>query len=1065
MNLLQIGGVKTWIAPEVSSINRLPARATLFPFPDVQSAQARQRETSPWFQLLNGEWDFKLLNRPEDATDAWTQADWQRDGSWNLIPVPSNWTMHGHDRPHYTNVQMPFSHEPPRVPDQNPTGLYRRTFTIPESWNKRRVVLHVGGCESVLYVFVNGQAVGMGKDSRLPSEFDITPFLLSDQENVLALVCVKWSDATFIEDQDQWWMGGLHRDVFLYSTAQTYIADVFCVADLDNEYWNGLLKVTATVGFTDEPQAGWHFRAQLFDGNGQAVFAQPLQQEIDIKRSYADQNRLQAIWEETVGKPLQWSSEAPHRYTLVVTLHCDAGDEIVEATSTRCGFRRVEIGDRELLINGKAVLIKGVNRHEWDDTSGKVVSRDSMLRDIKLMKQFNVNAVRTSHYPNDATWYELCDEYGLYVVDEANLEAHDFIFYLCRDARYASQFLERGLRMVERDKNHPSVILWSLGNESGYGPNHDAMAGWIRAYDTSRPLHYEGGLHGWEKAASCVSRNATDIICPMYSSVESLVKWAQNDDMADRRPLILCEYSHAMGNSNGGLTDYFDAFEKHRGLQGGFIWEWVDHGILINGDNAFPTLNDDLKASKTPFWAYGGDFGDEPNDANFVCDGLVWPDRKPHPALWEFKHLAQPVGLRVLDVARGEIEISNKNDFTDLSYLRGEWEIRSDGETLARGEIPILKTAPQTSENIKLQLPQLNLQTNQEAFLNLRFFVRDATNWCDANHEIAHGQFAFPVEKSATSSTRSVEVQSPIEAEENESQIVLRANHIEANFDKTSATLTSFSRDGANVLHAPLALQIWRAATDNDGIRFWSGQEDKPLGRWLKFGLDKLQLHPTTTVLTRDTNGVRVVCETVGALPSLENALTQRAIYTLRNDGSLSVENEITVEETLTDLPRLGIAFALQPGFEKFSWLGRGPLENYSDRKRGSVVDVFHSTVSEQYVPYVLPQEHGNHSDVRWLALENQSVGLLVRAQETLESSVSHFAPHDLFAARHTIDLQPREETIVNLDVQQRGLGTASCGPDTDERHRIGAGVHHLNFVMSLYDAGENVAKLARALV
>ena len=422
MNLLQIGGVKTWIAPEVSSINCLPARATLFPFPDVQSAQTRQRETSPWFQLLNGEWDFKLLNRPEDATDAWTQADWQRDESWNLIPVPSNWTMHGHDRPHYTNVQMPFSHEPPRVPDQNPTGLYRRTFTIPESWNKRRVVLHVGGCESVLYVFVNGQAVGMGKDSRLPSEFDITPFLLSDQENVLALVCVKWSDATFIEDQDQWWMGGLHRDVFLYSTAQTYIADVFCVADLDNEYSNGLLKVTATVGFTDEPQAGWRFRAQLFDGNGQAVFAQPLHQEIDIKRSYADQNRLQAIWEETVGKPLQWSSEAPHLYTLVVTLHCDAGDEIVEATSTRCGFRRVEIGDRELLINGKAVLIKGVNRHEWDDTSGKVVSRDSMLRDIKLMKQFNVNAVRTSHYPNDATWYELCDEYGLYVVDEANLE-------------------------------------------------------------------------------------------------------------------------------------------------------------------------------------------------------------------------------------------------------------------------------------------------------------------------------------------------------------------------------------------------------------------------------------------------------------------------------------------------------------------------------------------------------------------------------------------------------------------------------------------------------------------
>lgn len=1044
MNLLQIGGVKTWLSPELSSLNRLPARATLFPFPDLESAKKRQRETSPFFQLLNGEWDFKLLNRPEDATDEWTLDNWQADESWTKLPVPSNWTMHGFDRPHYTNVQMPFSHEPPNVPDQNPTALYRRTFTIPAAWDKRRVVLHVGGTESVLYVFVNGQAVGMGKDSRLPSEFDITPFLVPNQENVLALVCVKWSDATYLEDQDQWWMGGIHRDIYLYSTNQTFIADVFCTANLDNEYSNGLLKVVAKIGFSDEPQDGWQLCAQLFDADGNAVLPEALTHNVSVARANDDKGRLRAEWNVEVPTPKKWSAEEPNLYTLIVTLHKTDSDEVIEATSTRCGFRRVEIGDRELLINGQAVLIKGVNRHEWDDTNGKVISRDLMLRDIRLMKQFNVNAVRTAHYPNDPTWYELCDEYGLYVIDEANLETHDFIFYLCHDTRYAAQFLERGLRMVERDKNHPSVILWSLGNESGLGANHEAMASWIRFYDPSRPLHYEGGL-GWGWESNCVSPNVTDIICPMYSPIAAITKWAQADAANDRRPLILCEYSHAMGNSNGSLCDYFDAFENHRGLQGGFIWEWVDHGILINGGNDFPTLNDELKAASEPFWAYGGDFGDTPHDANFVCDGLVWPDRTPHPALWEFKHLAQPIGVRVLDVARGEIEISNKNYFCDLSDLRGEWQIKSDGKVLARGEIESLQTAPQNSQNLKLALPQLGLKANQEAFLNLRFFVKDATNWCDANHEIAHAQFAFPVEKTATSSTRS----EGVEAEETDNQIILRANGVEAIFDQSQSALTSFSRGGDNVLHAPLKLQVWRAATDNDGVRLWSGQEGKALGLWLETGIDKLELRPVSCDLQRDENGVRVVCETVGDLPPMKNAFTYRAVYVLDNDGVLSIENEIVVDETLQDLPRVGVSFALKNGFEKFSYYGNGPLENYADRKRGSIVDVFETTVSDQYVPYVMPQEHGNRTDVRWLRLQNESDVLLVRANETFEASVSHFTPADLFAARHTIDLTPRDETIVNIDVQQRGLGTHSCGPDTLESYRLEAGTYCLNFTLS----------------
>jgi beta-galactosidase len=1048
MQLLNMGDIKTWIAPEISSINRLPARATLFPFPDATTAQTRQREASPWFQCLNGEWDFKLLNRPEEVTPEWTQTDWQRDSSWSTLPVPGNWPMHGYDRPHYTNITMPFSHEPPSVPDENPTGLYRRTFQMSSEWQGRRVVLHVGGTESVLYVFVNGQPVGMGKDTRLPSEFDLTPFVKVGEENVLSLVCVKWSDATFVEDQDQWWLGGVYRDVFLYSTEGTYIADVFCTAGLDDEYSNGTLKIVSTIGFTGDPQKDWHFEGQLFDTQGQPVFEKPLRSEVKIERSYSDRNRLRAIWNETVENPLRWSAETPHLYTLVVSLYRGEEATPVEVTSIRVGFRRVEMGDRELLINGQPVLINGVNRHEHDDTTGKVISRESMLRDIRTMKQFNINAVRTSHYPNDPLWYELCDEYGLYLIDETNIETHDFIFYLTLSSRYASAFLERGLRMVERDKNHPSIILWSLGNESGYGPNHDAMAGWIRAYDPSRPLHYEGGIHGWWEPGSCVSRNATDVICPMYSPISSIVKWAQDNDKADRRPLILCEYSHAMGNSNGSLADYFDAFETYHGLQGGFIWEWVDHGILVNGPNQFPTLNDDLKNTTEPFWAYGGDFGDQPNDANFVCDGMVWPDRTPHPGLYEFKKLAQPVEISAINLKNGEVAIRNKNYFTTLEGLRGTWEVKVDGEVLAQGKLPVLTTAPRQNENVQLTLPQLSLASGQEAFLNVRFYAAQNMPWCEAGHEVAWEQFALATAPAvAQSSTRLGEVQ----LEESESQVMVRAGEIEAIWDKAAGTLTGLRRNGEEVLHSGPRLQIWRAAIDNDGIRKWSGQEDKPLGRWFKAGLDKLELKPVSTQVEQGEADVRVTTETVGSCAAGERAFVHRAIYTLRGDGVLSVENEIVVDEALTDLPRVGVTFALQPGYEQFSWLGRGPHENYIDRKRSSYVDVFHSTVSEQYVPYVLPQEHGNHTEVRWMKLENGSgSGVLVRPSQLMEGTASHYTPADLFAAWHTTDLTPRAETVIHLDVKQRGVGTGSCGPDALECYRIGAGTHRLDFDLQL---------------
>ena len=1014
MELLQIGARKTWMAPEIVQINRLPMRATLASFPDFESA--RNGADSRNVQSLNGDWDFHLAPRPESVDAGFVDEAFTPSEDWAPIPVPSNWAMQpkngvpfGYDAPHYTNVQMPFRDEPPHVPDENPTGCYRTKFEISPDWNSRRIVLHFGGAESVLYVWVNGIAVGLSKDTRLPSEFDVTDFVRAGT-NTLACVCVKWSDASFIEDQDQWWLGGIYRDVFVYCTEKTFIQDVFAVASLDENFVDGNLKITATIGFQHHREKEWSFEAQLFSPDGKAVWENPLKQQVSTKRAYSS-NRFQAVWNEKIEAPKAWNHETPHLYTLVVSLISPDGNAI-EHTRCRVGFRTISMGDRELLINNRAVMIKGVNRHEWNDVTGKVLTVDEMRRDIEIMKAHNFNAIRTSHYPNDERFYDLCDELGMYVVDEADIESHDFMNFLCRDSRYASAWLERGIRMVERDKNHACIILWSLGNESGYGPNHDAMAGWIRHFDPSRPLHYENASWGWNNFDSVPGLAATDLICPMYSSIEQIIRYGQGENPADKRPLILCEYSHAMGNSNGSLSDYWAAFEKYPGLQGGFIWEWCDHGIKRQGE------------SGEDYWAYGGDFGDTPNDLNFVCDGLVWPDRTPHPAMHECKKLQQPLAVSWKNEANREIEIRSKADFVNLNWLRATWNLEIEGIEIARGELGELDILPNESKVFSLELPSSIVQG--EAFVTLRFFAREAQNWCEANHEVAWEQLAL----------------------ENERVVPAHAGEmLEIAFDEARGALNSLSFDGVELLQSGPQLQIFRGPTDNDGIKGWNGQENKPLGRWLDAGFDEITL---SSQLTQQGSSTKVT--TTGACKASTNAFRHEHIDTMLSDGSILVDNSYFVDETLPDLPRLGVSLALVPGFENLEWFGRGPVENYCDRRAGTWVSRFKSTVDEQYVPYILPQEHGNHTDVRWISVDNGEIGIEFRALDSVfETSVSHFTPHDLFAATHTTDLKARAETWVNLDVKQRGLGTASCGPDALDAYKIAPGEYRLRFVMRAF--------------
>jgi beta-galactosidase len=1051
-DLIHIGSLKTWMAPECVSINRVPMRATIYPFPSAQSARSVDREKTPWFQLLDGQWQFKAADMPENVTLADIAVDVDRS-NWNSIEVPGNWTLQGYGAPQYTNVQMPFPDEPPFVPQDNLTGIYAKEFSVPADWEGRRVVIHFGGAESVLYVYINGQAAGLSKDSRLPSEFDISRFLMFGQKNLVVAVVVKWSDASFIEDQDQWWMGGLHREVYVYSTAPVHIADVFAVGSLENKYADGRLQVKARIGFPRQPEEGWLVEAQLFDPKGKAVFKSPLRSTVAAGNAFG-WPRLQAEFDELVKKPLLWSAELPHLYTVVVTLKSPEGKGI-ESTATRVGFRSVEVRDRMLLVNGKRVLIKGVNRHDHHDTKGKALDRETLRLDAVTMKRFNFNAVRTSHYPNDPYWLDLCDELGLYVIDEANLESHAYYQQVARERRYATAFLERALRMVERDKNHPSVIVWSLGNETGYSPNHDAMAGWIRGYDPSRPLHFEPGIwvKGVEKQPTRkiydMGYAVTDIVCPMYPAIDSLIEWATDKLHPDRnRPLIMCEYSHAMGNSNGSLADYWDAFEKYPGLQGGFIWEWIDHG-----------LKQKTKEGQE-YWAYGGDFGDQPNDLNFVCDGLVWPNRTPHPGIYEFKYLAQPVKVIGFNARTGILEIKNNQDFATLAWIRGEWELKVSGRRVANGKLPVLKTAPQKEEKIGLKLPAFTVKAGQEksgqgkageeVFLNFRFYATTATAWCNSGHEVGWQQISIPakVVKDAKPKAPSHAVR-PLTLAENNGLFTVGNDAFHLSACREKGVIEALRWHDCDMLVSGPHLQIWRGPTDNDGIKGWPHQTWRPLNKWRAQGLDKLALKAVSAKARRNTDGsITLLFEHLGACVASDRAVRHRHSYTISPDGRIQVDNIFTIDKAIPDLPRLGVVLTLKPGFEKLKWFGRGPFENYHDRKRAALVDLYESTVTEQYVPYIMPQEHGNHTDVRWLSLTRKSEGLLVQAAGPMEFSVSHYTAQDIDSAYHTYDLNPRAEVILNLDYRQCGLGTGSCGPGPLEQYKIKPGRYSWSYTL-----------------
>ena len=1043
---------KPWETPEYTAVNRLPMRATLMPYPTKASAKMGKDTSSAWRKSLNGPWRFQLYAAPAAVPEsALLKAG--VDERWGKIKVPANWTLEGYDKPHYTNVKMPFKNDAPYVPKDNPTGVYRRTFILPANWKERRTVLHIAGSESVSYVFLNGQMVGMSKDSRLPAEFDLTPFLASGK-NQLSIMVIRYCDASYVEDQDHWWMAGLYRDVFLYSTdAVSFLQDVKTQAELANGYKEGHLTVETTLGFTRDPQDDFIVEAQLFDAKGKAVGAAKREA---ISGSYR-KDYYQAFHEFTVPRVRPWNHETPYLYRLVVSLY-DSEGKALEHTSTRIGFKVIEIVGRKLLINGELVYIKGVNRHDHDGKTGKAISRETMIKDILLLKRFNFNAVRTAHYPNDALWYDLCDEYGLYVVDEANIENHDNYQTFAHDPRWANAYLERVQRMVIRDINHASIISWSLGNESGYGPNHDRAADWVREYDPTRCVHNEGAVKvQWNQGAGDFhegGERSNDWHNPMYPQVQSMIDWSVNkEDM--HRPFIPCEYSHAMGNSNGCLSDYWDAIYRYDGLQGGFIWDWVDQGL--------ETV--DLKTGQK-FWAYGGDFGDKPNDVDFCINGLVWPDRTPHPAMEECKKLFQPIWIQAENLQQGRIEIANRQNFTDTKGLNFSWQLKVDGKTVDAGTLSAINIKPGARKKVRVPYKIPTLAAGQELHLMVYVAIAKKTSWSPARHVLAWEQFSIPV-KVVKKVVRPLS-KAGIECRETAREVVLTGQRKawEMRFSKTKGKLTKLVQGKTILIDDGPALEIWRGPLDNDGVKGHKDQlaaDWKPLGRWRNAGLHQLRSQAIHFGLSKKGTGITIAIQHRHTAKASKKEITQKQVYTIYPCGGFSVENEVFIDKALPDLPRLGVLLQLSKAHDQLQWFGRGPHESYNDRKVGAPVGHYTSTVGAQYVPYILPQEHGNKTDVRWLSLtDKRGHGLLVRGEHLLECNATHFKPHDFDGWYHTHDVVARDAVFLHVDYKQRGLGTASCGPDTLDQYLIPAGRYKWQYEVRLLRAGDDASVEAR---
>ena len=980
-----------WENPEITQINTEKAHATYIPFSQLQWNDNTLAQ-SPQVKLLNGTWQFRYFRNPGlIPSDIHRESD---PAGWDDIEIPSNWQLQNdgrYDPPVFTNIKYPFEPNPPFVPkDDNPTAVYKKNFELPSAWDGAQVFIHFAGVQSAMYLWINGEKVGYHQDGMLPAEFNITKYVKKGS-NAMTVQVFNLSDGSYIEDQDFWRLSGIYRDVYLFATPRVRMRDFVVWPVLDEAYRDAELRVEVAVENLNG-RAGERFtlRTTLKDPAGKTIGVKQ-SDPFTVPGGAEEKVNLTTV----VPDPLKWTAETPHLYQVGIEL-LTAGGEAVQAFVVNSGFRHVEIRDALFLVNGHPVTIKGVNRHEFDMYRGRAVTRESMIRDIILMKQHNINAVRTSHYPNTPEWYNLCDAYGLYVMDEGNVESHGLWgarYFVGERDEWQKAIVERNVNMVLRDRNHPSIVFWSMGNESGWGKNFDAAYQAMKAVDPQqRPVHYES-----KNASPTEKINRYDLISDMYSSTDKLAFLFNTDTI---RPVIICEYAHTMGNGLGNFRRYWNLYDQFDRFQGGFTWDWVDQGLRSKDENG------------KEYWNIINHI-----DGANVNDGLVNPDRTPQPEMHELKKVYQYFNVKDIEVNRGVVTLSNSHYFTDASDVLLQWEIIENGKVVDKGTIEELHIAPRGRQLLTIGFNRELIKPGNEYFMNFSFRNKVKTRWADAGFEVAREQLPFGLSHSVKDAIDWMTLPA-LQVTDGKDALVLSGENFSVTFDKQKGAITRLVHGNKSLLSEPLLPYLWRVPTDNDE----GGGNRSYAHRWRQAGLDKTEVVPESLSLVRLNDG-QVVVTLRNRVKTAQEDIVYEGRYTISGDGTIQADNRFTVPAGMPPLARVGLRTALPAGFNKLEWYGRGAHESYDDRKESAFVGLYSGSVADQHFPHVMPQENGNKTDVRWLRLLSEDSSVRFSGMPWINFNVQDYSAEALNESKRSHTLKRGDQTWLHIDYRQMGLG------------------------------------------
>lgn len=1013
--------MKTWENHQIDGINRMPARAHFLTFPSKEKALLNNNRYTHAFKNLNGVWKFMFLDAPEYSPEGFFNSDFDVT-KMDDITVPGNWQLQGYGKMHYSDLWYNFPINPPYVPTENPTGIYKRTFFVEESYRDKKIIIRFCGVDSAYHLWINGKEVGYSKVARNESEFDITDFIRVGEENDVTVRVYQWSDGTYLEDQDMWWESGIFRDVELIGVPKDGINDYKVIADLDDEYKNGIFKVEAFLRTTKEVNVTF----ELVDAGENTVFT---------KTVVAKEGK--ACIDEVIADVNHWTAETPYLYKLFMTVEDDG--QIVEVIPQNVGFRNIRLNGETFLVNGVAIKFKGVNRHDYSPQNGRVVSREEIEKDIILMKQFNINAIRTSHYPNSYYLYDLCDEYGMYLIAETDLECHGFELtgdykWITDDPSWELAYVSRMTRMIERDKNHPAIIFWSLGNESAFGCNFRKMTDVAHEMDPTRLVHYEGDF----------DVESADVYSTMYTWIENPKKPYLMKDIIEKskKPHIHCEYCHAMGNGPGNLKDYQDLVYAHDKLQGGFVWEWFDHGI------------ESFTESGEKYYRYGGDFGDDPSNKDFCIDGLIMPDRTPSPGLYEYKKVIEPITTTAVDIQKGIINLLSRYDFANLDRFNLVYKVMEDDVILQTGFMAVPSIEARANKDITLpyDLSVIKVKPGAHYYVNISYQLREDTSYASSGHELATAQFELPLYKEGIV----VRPEGILNVEKEHTTLHVKGANFSLDFNLVNGNLMNIVRDGMQVLSKGPRLTLWRAPISND----------------MEI-IDKLKkvyfLHLEHEVVMNidyhmEGNILKVEVDTINSTTNSAWHFKTKYVYTVCPSGDILIDVEGTpsgrVDLAPDMLPRIGVSMHLDKSMEHVRYFGMGPGENYVDSKEAAQMGLYANTVDGLFTNYVIPQENGNHMGCKWVSMTNdRGMGLLASTEGDFNFSASWYEDKDLDDAKHTCDLVKRDYIVFNVDYKQNALGTNSCGQWQLDKYRAKFEDFKLSFRLTPFNNKEVLDK------